>query len=426
MPVPSSYPALVQGTLAAENLSTGPHSQYHADDRAAVKAILDGEVLQYSQPYLRIASSTSHANFNADYRCDGTNDHVEIAAALAVCNLAGGGVVQLSPGQFNVLADQIAVPNDTTLRGCGSAANGAGATVIANSGSSTGKLIRSIGTAGDNRLNGVRVENLAIDGNSADVTGIWFQYNNVWHIDRVAIFDCTRYGFYGLGVSDSSFTRSRIDWCGSNGQTGTNCRGAFTLDTEVAGWGCDNVQIWSTKWENNPDRAIHVTRGTGSVNPYEITFDSCKVEVHPESVGADEGAANDYVIFDRTSHCRFVNNYCYSSQNEPGNTPWGSFLLLNSVQSMWVKGNTFSSNYASTDTDPFTSWIETSGTNTGVWLTENCFQHGSTGVPTNCILWAGTDNSVGPGRVNYIQGTSTTLESGTADTHIMPLGGTFP
>jgi hypothetical protein len=55
----------------------------------------------------------------ADYVCDGTDDHVQIQAALDVCGTLGFGDVVLSEGNFACSLDSIIVPTGVSLRGVG-------------------------------------------------------------------------------------------------------------------------------------------------------------------------------------------------------------------------------------------------------------------------------------------------------------------
>ena len=74
-----------------------------------------------------VASNASAAEkARGDYVCDGTADQVQIQQAIDAAQAEGGGIVQLSPGNFNIAAT-ITVngtldendPKTVTLRGCG-------------------------------------------------------------------------------------------------------------------------------------------------------------------------------------------------------------------------------------------------------------------------------------------------------------------
>src|SRR5260221_2838277 len=68
--------------------------------------------------YRLVASSgaTTNVRNKADYLCDGTDDQVEIQQAVDACLAAGGRVVKLSCGVFNLSAP-ITLPPTVTLWG---------------------------------------------------------------------------------------------------------------------------------------------------------------------------------------------------------------------------------------------------------------------------------------------------------------------
>lgn len=70
---------------------------------------------------IRVAASNarSESKAAADSICDGTDDHVEIQAALTVCGSLGFGRVVLSEGEFKCGLDEIVVPANVSLVGVG-------------------------------------------------------------------------------------------------------------------------------------------------------------------------------------------------------------------------------------------------------------------------------------------------------------------
>lgn len=76
--------------------------------------------------YVASAGASAREKARADYVCDGTADQVQIQAAIAAAQAEGGGIVQLSPGNFNIAAT-ITIngtlsendPKTVTLLGCG-------------------------------------------------------------------------------------------------------------------------------------------------------------------------------------------------------------------------------------------------------------------------------------------------------------------
>ncbi len=85
------------GTAATYDLTTAGKALLDDADAAAQRATL----LLAGLPTLIVASSTYPATAYADYRCDGTNDEVQIQAAIDALPSAGG-TVELTAGTFNV------------------------------------------------------------------------------------------------------------------------------------------------------------------------------------------------------------------------------------------------------------------------------------------------------------------------------------
>lgn len=216
-----------------------------------------------AQHYILVAASTAPADVKAaagaTYTCDGINDEVQIQAALdAISTLMAanpttvkGGEVQLSAGTFNIGAtgvvggtNIIIVPKNTTLRGTGGGIWGSSSgTILKYIGNAPASpspsnawlvspIVKFLGTDSDTRTSGQRVENIGFDGQHiSNITGLYIHYANSWHLDQLNFWDCTQYGIYVHGGSDSTIKRTRFDYCGS-----TINRGSFiTTGNAVAG-----------------------------------------------------------------------------------------------------------------------------------------------------------------------------------------------
>ncbi|MBA7638112.1 hypothetical protein ES703_45764 [subsurface metagenome] len=107
-----------------------------------------------------VAASDSEHKYEADYFCNGTNDHVQIQAAIDALP-ASGGRVMLSEGTFSV-STNIALKSYTTLSG-----NGWGSIIkLADEATFTRSgIIRATGGTSY-----ITVRDLAIDGNKANQT----------------------------------------------------------------------------------------------------------------------------------------------------------------------------------------------------------------------------------------------------------------
>ncbi len=103
---------------------------------------------------------TSSTSGTVDYKCDGTNDHVEINQALAYIDSLGGGTVYLRGPNTYWIDSTLNIGANTILTGDSSAE----IKLVANAGWSTDvPMIANIGTDGD-----ITIKGFTIDGNSAN------------------------------------------------------------------------------------------------------------------------------------------------------------------------------------------------------------------------------------------------------------------
>jgi hypothetical protein len=90
------------------------------DSRAGHNFVIPGAASGIVSIIVAAADSSDRHKLQADYVCDGTEDDIEINAALTQVAAAGGGVVFLAAGSYT-LADTIKIPSDVTLAGEGTA-----------------------------------------------------------------------------------------------------------------------------------------------------------------------------------------------------------------------------------------------------------------------------------------------------------------
>lgn len=176
--------------------------------------------------YRLVASSgaTTNVRNKADYLCDGTDDQVEIQQAVDACLAAGGGVVKLSSGVFNLSApitlhptvtlwgqhgDQIFNPNQLTVQSYlkpGSTFTGGAAIVLLGQ------------TAGNyaNKSAEQRIFNITIDGTNSAAAVHGIQGSDYIHgviLRDVAIKNATGKGIYTFtenGAQPFSWTMERV------------------------------------------------------------------------------------------------------------------------------------------------------------------------------------------------------------------------
>jgi hypothetical protein len=434
---PTSLPSFpAAATLASQNLSTSPHSTLHGNlgaellaaltkvgvDSSAVTTTHDYKISKLEQAlgvpfYVVVASSiTGIPDSTRTFICDGTADQTEIQAALDAASAAGGGIVLLSAGTFTISAtDAINIPAEVALFGQGNGANGAGATILNCTSSTAGPVVKIYGTDSTTRTESPAIGMLTIDGNDGagnQITGLHVKYVESFTIANLSVFDCRGYGVRITGGSNmSSVGVNRLDYCGSNNQTGTSQRAALYVEDDDGSWASDNL-IFDGWWlESNEDRAIHIVKdgvlpGTGANNPYRVTFRNCKIE---HGAGVRGGNSNDYILVEAATAFTFDSNYVYLGdlQTDSGTNALDSVIKINGVDGVWITNNLLS--YTSSQTNKaFTSWIETAGTNNGITITNNEYQHGGSRAPTYGINWGGTDTGVTRPRNNWTQNTAFT------------------
>ena len=202
------------------------------------------------------ASDAAQASIDgAHYKCDGTNDEVEIEAALQDCADAGGGSVLLTEGTFTVGAT-VDLPASAGLQLCGKgpeattifkAASVADAVVRANIGSHDA-VFRDFTIDGnrDNNTTGiglrnqganrVRVQNVEIkecdsDGLSSP-TGLF----DIW------VTDCHVHDNSGAGMEIAT-TRAHVANCTSNNNDGRGYNISANFASFLGNYAVSNTSV---------------------------------------------------------------------------------------------------------------------------------------------------------------------------------------
>lgn len=168
--------------------------------------------------YMVAASDApGHVRAQADYLCDGTDDHVQIQAAIDALPATGGKVL-LSQGTFNI-ESSILLDSYQTLWGFGRS-------TILTTTTADLDIITATGGSGTEKI-GITISDLCVDGNAGSATndhGIMWTYvddseiRNVWSIDN---------GEEGIWLSNCDYNRFY-----GNVLTG-NVYGFFVRDTSV-------------------------------------------------------------------------------------------------------------------------------------------------------------------------------------------------
>lgn len=264
---------------------------------------------------LVVAASDAPAGIktNADYVCDGTNDEVEINAAIASLPTKGGKVT-LSEGTFNI-ASSILIQNDNvTIIGAGAGQrdgatqNGAGTKLLASSGIANAVVL--VQRAANNRpVYGVLLRDFVVDGAllGTAVDGIMFRSNR-GHVDHVHVHRCTGNGIRLKGYSSPHWDTydTHVNFC----QVGDCQAAGVFFDTDSPDchlMGCvlynnnDNVVIVSASEQITACHFYNAAR-------YNIFFDgggsrtkivNCKIEgagQHAINIDSNNGGYSDIQI----------------------------------------------------------------------------------------------------------------------------------
>ena len=190
------------------------------------------------------SDSSPKSKAQADYVCDGTDDHVEIQAALDALP-ADGGEVRLSEGTYYIEVS-LALDSNQTLRGCGK--NTILTTTTANL-----DIITATGSVGSEKT-GILIADLCIDGDAGGVAnedGILWTYvdyskiHNVWSQDN---------GDDGMDFSYCDFNEIIGNTCQGNGDNGINLYRSNYNNTIVGnacqGNGSDGIHTFTTNHNN--------------------------------------------------------------------------------------------------------------------------------------------------------------------------------
>lgn len=214
--------------------------------------------------YRLVASSGASTNVRnkADYLCDGTNDQAEIQTAIDACLAAGGGIVKLSSGSFNVSApivlhptvtlwgqhaDQIFQTGQLTAQSyLKPQANFVGAAVILMLGQTAGSYASKSaeqrifnltidgsasaagvhGIQGSDYVNGVVMRDVTVK--QATGKGIYTFTDNSsqpssWNLDRVTVDNAYDAGIHFVNHSNFSITNSVSTGAGGSNFVFSNC-----------------------------------------------------------------------------------------------------------------------------------------------------------------------------------------------------------
>jgi len=210
------------------------------------------------------SDSTQKCKVQADYVCDGVNDHVEIQAALDALP-AGGGRVMLSEGTFNIEVS-IELGAYQTLEGQGPS------TIL----TTTTADLDIINTAGGfgTEINFITLHNFVVDGAAGGVVndiGIYMKYCDHLLIEGVEARDCGEDGIRttycthlkilenktsgctrGIFVDGCNYITAEANETYDNSQHGIHLYGCYyaNITSNISHGNVLDGIVWSTGWED--------------------------------------------------------------------------------------------------------------------------------------------------------------------------------
>jgi parallel beta-helix repeat protein len=290
----------------------------------------------------------------ADYLCDGTDDHVEIQAAIDLVK-ARGGVVQLTEGTFNITAG-ISLYSNVSLSGQGAK------TIISKNCNDHG--IKAIGLnlarLSDITVNGLAITKVPADTNTKDL--IHMEYVNTLTIDRNTVYGSQQYGIYmthcqGILVEGNTATANNtniISLIGSGKIVSNECTSAtqygivaqcgMVISNNICSSnGSHGILLLETAGATVTGNQCYSNTGTGILGYY---FTDGTLSGNACSANWGYG-----IILDYSSRCSVASNNLYGNaggialQNDcDNNTLSGNSATSNTAYGIWIVQNTCNTN----------------------------------------------------------------------------------
>lgn len=245
---------------------------------SAIQTQLDGK---QAEIYYTVGSA------NADYITDGTDDDVQIQQALDAVDAAGGGIVEVKEGTYNI-SSRLLVYDNTWLRGTGPT------TILKKTaGVSNARIITNADDNAPGNSN-IYISDLYIDGNyeSGD-TGIMFNMahvtnglvERVWCVNGMQGFksdsstdltyrDCVADGCYNWNFYNFSGTRVKVYNCKSLNAKADSMEGfgiAFYED-------CTDCEAVGNYVYNSEGNSLQVNSGSASIDVEGVILRDNRVE----------------------------------------------------------------------------------------------------------------------------------------------------
>lgn len=257
---------------------------------------------RYLRPVtLVVAASDSKDKIDVDYVCDGTDDQVEINAAIAALPAAGGSVV-LREGTYTIAAAIVINRDDVMLVGSG---HGTLIQVSANV-----NMIQ-VGDGASARMN-VIIKDLQVDGSAATGpanNGIFFRGGAGNLITHSRVEGCYAHGNWNNGIylsrsEDCMVVRNRVESIRSFAS------GIFIYQSnrnQVALNDCDNCNGSAIEADLGDQNIISNNKCSSSLDGIEVEGGNHNMVVGNYCRG---NTARGIEVFDSSRYNLVIGNYC--------------------------------------------------------------------------------------------------------------------
>lgn len=315
-------PWLLRG-VHIDELHIGEHSVVIASSGINMGAtpITNPNTVRTATVVVAANDSSAESKLQADYVCDGTDDHVEIQAALDA--LPGGGEVLLLEGIYYIEVS-LALDSNQTLKGCGKN------TVLTTT---TADLDIVTATGGDGtELTGILIADLCVDGaagGAVNGVGIFWTY-----VDYSKILN--------IWSQNNGEHNIRLTNCDFNGIIGNTCQGNacsgiwlhFSNNNTIVGNAC----------QGNANDGIYLYASNNNT----IVGNTCQGNAYG-GISLDDASNNNTIVGNTCQGNTQDGIYAYDSHNNTisGNTCQGNTsegIYLDDVENNTMSGNTCQGN----------------------------------------------------------------------------------
>jgi len=214
-----------------------------------------------------IAANDSIDKTKADYVCDGTNDEVQIQAAIDA--LTTGGIILLMEGNYNIGAG-ITGANYTNIMGM------FGNDFPSNTSGTTLNLVANVTMFDFTSKHGWSIKNIRFNGNSRanypiikGIGGVTYLCNH-FQIKECGFYNCIP-ALYFSQVYDCWIIDCKFGNCGNGTYPAVDIH---TGTTECS----NNVRFLGCHWEQTFGIGIKSVRDTGVLTNYNLVVANCKFE----------------------------------------------------------------------------------------------------------------------------------------------------